>query len=654
MDFKRNPHTDFKDIDKLGKKEAAEEIRALREGINYHDHLYYVKDSPQIADAVYDKLFQRLQDLEEAFPNLKSGDSPTVRVGAEPVSQLKKIKHKVPLLSLQASLDEKNIESFLKTARKKAGIQPVKYVLEPKFDGLSVEVIYEKGRFKYGTTRGNGEVGEDISHNLKTIHALPLSLQHRDDAPATLAVRGEVFMPRDGFMALNKRRVEHDEEPFANPRNAAAGLMRQYKSRQVAGKPLSLFFYEILALDGELPPTHEEVLEQLSRWGLKTSPLNESASSLKQIENYHHKLAERRDHLDYEIDGIVIKVDDHNLREALGTRDRNPRWAIAWKFEPRKEVTQVEDIAVQVGRTGILTPVALLQPVDVGGVTLSRATLHNEGEVQRKDIRVGGRVRIIRAGDVIPEVEKRVVQPGRKRGKVFKMPKRCPVCNSQVVREGAYHLGAKAADQLVRREMVHNLADLYTLDTDDFKSLDGFAERSATQLYDAIQGAKEPRLDRFLFALGIPRVGRKVAKQLAGEFLSLEKLADASEGEIAKIPGIGAEVSAATANFFADDNNREVLERMHKSGVRVQSMPRRGKQPLKGKTFVFSGGLDKMTRDEAKEHVEALGARTTSSISGETDYLVVGEGPGSKLDEAKEKDVKRIDEKEFLKLLGDF
>lgn len=681
MDFKRNPDTHFKGIDKLGKKEATEEIRALREGINYHDHLYYVKDSPKISDAVYDKLFQRLQDLEEAFPNLRSGDSPTVRVGAEPVSQLKKIKHKVPLLSLQASLDEKNIESFLKTACKKADSQSIKYVLEPKFDGLSVEVIYEKGHFKYGTTRGNGEVGEDISHNLKTIHALPLSLQHRDDAPATLAVRGEVFMPRDGFMALNKRRVERDEEPFANPRNAAAGLMRQYKSRQVARKPLSLFFYEILALDGDLPPTHEEVLKQLSRWGLKTSPLNESASSLKQIEDYHRKLAERRDHLDYEIDGIVIKVNDHSLREALGTRDRNPRWAIAWKFEPRKEVTQVEDIAVQVGRTGILTPVALLQPVDIGGVTVSRATLHNEGEVQRKDIRVGDRVHIIRAGDVIPEVEERVKQSGRKRGEVFKMPKRCPVCNSEVVREGAYHLcaaglscaaqlrghiqhyaardamnidhlGEKAADQLVRREMVHNLADLYTLDTDDFKSLDGFAERSATQLYDAIQGAKKPRLDRFLFALGIPLVGRKVAKQLAGEFRSLEKLADASEWEIAKIPGIGLEVAAATANFFADDNNREVLERMRKSGVCVQSMPRHGKQSLKGKTFVFSGGLDKMTRDEAKERVEALGARTTSSISGETDYLVVGEDPGSKLDEAKEKGVKRLDEKEFLKLLG--
>ncbi len=677
MDFKKKPDTKFRKLDQLDKKEAAEEARALREGINYHDYLYYVKDAPKIADAVYDKLFQRLQDLEETFPEIKTDDSPTQRVGAEPVSQLKNIRHKAPLQSLQATLEADAVRAFLKSARDRANGQSIRFFLEPKFDGLSVEVVYEKGRFQYGTTRGNGEVGEDISHNLKTIRALPLSLQ--GTAPESLAVRGEVYMTRKGFTQLNKWRVEHGEEPFANPRNAAAGLMRQYESRRAAGKPLSVYFYEILAMDGDMLSCHRETLEQLDDWGLKTSPLNESASAFKQVELYHGRLAEERDDLDYEIDGIVIKVDDHKLREALGSRDRNPRWALAWKFEPREEITLVEDIVVQVGRTGILTPVALLQPVDVGGVTVSRATLHNAGEVARKDIRVGDRVRIIRAGDVIPEVEERVKRPGVKRGEPFAMPKRCPVCDAEVVQEGAYylctaglscpaqlagrithyaardamdidHLGQKAAEQLVERELVKSLADLYALKASDLESLEGFAERSAKQLHDAIQGAKGPRLDRFLYALGIPLVGRRVAGQLADEFRSLKKVMAADKREIQEISGIGPEIAAAAADFFADKSNRKVLERMRKSGMKVKSMPEREKQPLQGKTFVFSGALESFTRDEAKERVEALGARATSAVSGETDYLVLGENPGSKLDEAKERGVRCIDEDEFTEM----
>jgi len=680
MDFKKKPDTNFRELEKLDKKEAAEEARALREGINYHDHLYYVKDAPKIADAVYDKLFQRLQDLEEAFPEIKTDDSPTQRIGAEPVSRLEKIEHKAPLQSLQATLEADAVRAFLKSARDKAGKRSVRFILEPKFDGLSVEVVYEKGRFQYGTTRGNGEVGEDISHNLKTIRALPLALRDRDEAPESLALRGEVYMTRKGFTELNKQRVERGEGPFANPRNAAAGLMRQYESRRAAGKPLSVFFYEILATDGDMPPTHKETLEQLKDWGLKTSPLNESASSFADIEHYHGKLAEERDDLDYEIDGIVIKVDEHALRDTLGSRDRNPRWALAWKFEPREEVTLVEDIVVQVGRTGILTPVALLQPVDVGGVTVSRATLHNEREARRKDIRVGDRVRIIRAGDVIPEVEERVKRPGKKRGEPFEMPRHCPVCGAEVAREGAYrlctaglscpaqlrkrithyaardamdidHLGEKAAEQLVGRELVKNLADLYELEVDDLESLDGFAERSSRQLHDAIQAAKGPHLDRFLYALGIPLVGRRVAGQLADEFRSLEKIAAADKREIEEISGIGSEIAAAAADFFADRSNRKVLEHMHKSGLKVKSMPERKKQPLRGKTFVFSGALESFTRDEAREKVEALGGRATASVSGETDYLVLGENPGSKKDDAKKQGVRCIDEDEFKKML---
>lgn len=419
------------------------------------------------------------------------------------------------------------------------------------------------------------------------------------------------------------------------------------------------------------------MLERLSYWGLKTCPLNDSATSLKQIEQYHDKLAEQRDELDYEIDGIVIKVDDHVLREALGTRERSPRWALAWKFKPREKVTNVEHIVVQVGRTGILTPVALLQPVDVGGVTVSRATLHNEDEVHRKDIRVGDRVCIIRAGDVIPEVEAREKQAGKKRHRAFSMPDKCPVCHSKVVHEGAYylctaglsceaqltghiqhyaardamdinHLGEKTAKQLVQRGLVHNLADLYKLKVEDIQALEGFAERSTKQLYEAIQNAKEPQLDRFIYALGIRHVGQRAARDLARKFRTLKKLSKVSQQAIEIIPGIGEEIAESVAHFFKDKSNQDVLRRMHESGLKVQAMPQRRQQPLKDKTFVFTGSLENFTRDEAKERVEALGTRATSSVSSETDYVVVGKNPGSKLDEAKKHKVKRINENEFM------
>ncbi|KPP98879.1 NAD-dependent DNA ligase LigA [Marinobacter sp. HL-58] len=608
MDFRSKPDTNFRNIDDLTEKEAAEEARALRDGINYHDHLYYVKNAPKISDAVYDQLFQRLEDLEAAFPDLKTEDSPTVRIGAEPVSKLTKIRHAAPLLSLQATLECKAVESFLRTARDKSGTTSVRYCLEPKFDGLSVEVVYHDGRFKHGSTRGDGMVGEDISHNLKTIRSLPLCLQEADGASGRVAVRAEVYMSREGFVALNRQRVERGQDTFANPRNAAAGMMRQLESRNVAGKPFDIVFYEILAADSQLPPTHCEVLDQLSRWGLRVSPLNDSGSSLEDIRAFHQDLAKRRDVLDYEIDGIVVKVDDHGLRDELGNRHRNPRWAIAWKFEPCEEVTTVADIVVQVGRTGILTPVALLQPVDVGGVTVSRATLHNANEVRRKDIRVGDCVRVIRAGDVIPEIEKRIGQKGSKRAAPFSMPRRCPACGSKVQRKGAYylcnaglscpaqlvtrlqhfasrdamdikHLGEHTAAQLVERGLVHDLADLYGLTVEDLESLDGFAERSAKQLHDAIQGAKKPPLDRFLYALGIRHVGQRVARQLANEYGALESLAAAGQQDIGNIPDIGKETAESVADFFADHQNRDVLNRLYKAGMDVQPMPGKHRQP---------------------------------------------------------------------------
>lgn len=680
-DFKKKPSTDFKDIDSLSQEEARAEVEALREGIEYHDYLYYVKDQPEISDATYDTLFHRLQELEEAFVDLQSETSPTRRIGAPPVDKLKKVEHVATMLSLNAALEEKEVEDWFDFLRRNTKQEDLAFVLEPKFDGFSVEVVYKNGEFQYGATRGDGYEGEDISENLKTIGSLPLKLQKAKTRPDFLAVRAEVFMPKDGFQALNKERVEKGEEPFANPRNAAAGLMRQLDSKMVAGKPLDLVFYDILGQKGQEFDSDWQVLQEFPKWGLKTDPHNRRGSSLEDCQKYHEKLAGARDELDYEIDGIVIKLDDYQVREKLGVRQRSPRWALAWKFPPKKEVTILKDIAVQVGRTGMLTPVALLEPVDVGGVTVSRATLHNEDEVKKKDVRPGDKVRIERAGDVIPEVVERLPQPGKKRGREFSMPDKCPACGADVEREGAYYfcsahltcpaqvvgqlthyasreamniegLGEETARDLVRKDLVLNVADLYRLTVHDLLGLEGFAQKSAQQLYDAIQGAKKPRLDQFLYALGIRHVGRHLALVLARSFGTLESLTQADTDDLEKIPEVGPQIAASVVNFLSQKENQKILERLQEAGVEVQEMAVRQATPLEGKTFVFTGSLEKFTRQEARARVEALGGRATSSVSGETDFVVAGANPGSKLEEAREQKVKIIDEEKFLELIG--
>jgi len=682
MDFKKHPKTDFKDVNALSKEEAQEEIASLREGISYHDHLYYVKNKPKISDATYDKLFRRLQELEQAFPQLQSESSPTQRVGAAPVDELKDVRHAALMLSLNAALEEKDVGDFAAFVGRNTKKKKIAYVLEPKFDGLSVEVVYENGKFRYGATRGDGEIGEDISENLKTIRTVPLQLQEgKTPFPSFLSVRAEAFMHKQGFQALNKARIEKGQEPFANPRNAAAGTLRQLDPKNVADKPLDVFFYDILKAEGDGFSSHWTALNEFPRWGLPTCPSNERCFSLNKIKAYHQRHLKKRDELDYEIDGIVIKLDEYALREALGIRHRSPRWALAWKFPPKEEVTKLVDIIVQVGRTGILTPVALLEPVDVGGVTVSRATLHNEDEVRKKDVRPGDKVRVVRAGDVIPEVLERVKQPGKRRGKAFKMPAGCPACGSEVMKEGAYDicpaglscppqlsrrimhygsrdaldiagLGKKTAEALVEKGLVKNVADLYDLTTKDIMALDGFAEKSAAQLYDAIQGTKEPELDRFLYALGIRRVGQRVARILAEEYGSLHALKEAGEADLKTISEIGPEIAQSVVSFFNQEENRKVLKRLTEAGVRPKKKSA-GKKPqtLKGKTFVFTGKLENYTRQEAKRAVEDRGGRATSSVSKETDYVVVGEDPGIKLDEAKRHKVKILEEKGFSKLL---
>lgn len=683
MDYRKNPPKNFKDIDKLSKNQAKEEMDALWEGIDYHDYRYYVKNDPEISDSLYDKLYRRLQKLEEAFPELQSEDSPTQRVGAEPASKLKKVDHTSPMLSLNAALEEKEVKNFYDFVLRGIKQKRADFVLEPKFDGFSVEIVYEKGALKYGATRGNGEVGEDITRNLKTIHTVPMRLRKGKDTPDFLAVRGEVFMPKDGFQKLNKRRIENGEEPFANPRNAAAGTMRQLDPKNVADKPLDIVFYEILDISGSRPASHREVLKSFPEWGLKTDSHNKKCSSFQDIKTYYEKMAEEREDLEFDIDGIVINLDRYEQRENLGVRQRSPRWAFAWKFPPKEEVTRLEDIVVQVGRTGMLTPVALLQPVDVGGVTVSRATLHNEDEVRKKDVRPGDKVRIARAGDVIPEVVERVREPGKERGKEFSMPEKCPACGADVYKEGAYYfcsgklkcppqviggilhyasraalnidgLGEKTAQDMVAKDLVKDISDLYTLTKNDLLGLEGFADKSAGQLYDAIQESKSPKLDRFLYALGIRHVGERAARILAREYGSLENVRKADKEDLIKIPEIGPEIADSVTEFFSQDENIKVLEKFDKTGVKVQEMKKKQSRSgeLKGKTLVFTGKLEDYSRQEAEDQVERKGGRATSSVSSETDYVVAGEDPGSKYDEAQKQNIKIIDEKEFKKIIG--
>ena len=679
--YKKTPFPDFKDIGKMSEKEAKKEVEMLRESIEYHNHLYYVENDPKISDSKYDRLLHRLMDIEENFPDLQSDISPTRKVGAPPVDRLEKMEHAAPMLSLNSSNKKEAVHDFVKFIRDAADGKETVLVLEPKLDGLSVEVKYENGTFQYGVTRGDGETGEDVSENVKTIGPLPLKLRKNSGHPDDLSVRGEIFMEKTGFQDMNKERIEQGKEPFANARNAAAGIIRQLDPTKVANKPLDIHFYEILNSRDHEFDSHWKMLKSFPEWGLKTSPEIQRTSSLDEIDQYYNHMAEKREKLAYEIDGVVIKLDDRNLREKLGSRRRSPRWAFAWKFQPQKETTTLRDIIIQVGRTGILTPVALLDPVEVGGVTISRATLHNEDEAQKKEVQPGDRVRIIRAGDVIPEVSERVEKGHKKNRKAFKMPDQCPVCQTKVMREGAHvicpaglsceaqlkgslthftsqqgmniqNLGPKIIEQMVQREMIQNIPDLYALDKGDLESLDGFAKKSAKKLHEAIQASKTPNLDAFLYALGIRHVGRHMASVLARAFSSLEGIRDATAEELLEIQEVGPEIAESVSHFFGARKNREMLKRLKQHGVKVQDVQQETSQKLKGKTFVLTGELEAFTRDEAKEKIELLGGRATSSVSDQTSYLVVGDEPGKKLDEAGKKNIDILNEKEFLDLIN--
>jgi DNA ligase (NAD+) len=667
--------------------EILAKLIALRNEVRRHDYLYYVKDRPEISDSEYDRLFREMLELEQAHPELVTPDSPSQRVGAPPLQELLKVPHEQPMLSLDSIVEESEVLAFDQRMKRELETLSVEYSAEPKFDGLSVELVFNRGVFTRGATRGDGTTGEDVTINLRTIRSLPLQLRAQSILPDHLVVRGEVYMRLDDFQVLNRRMTERGGDAFANPRNAASGSLRQLDSTITATRPLVVTCYEIMAVSGSVPPTHWDELETLAQWGL---PIPERehrrlCPSIDDVMAFHRETESLRDQLPYEIDGVVVKVNRRDWQSRIGMKSRSPRWAIAYKFAPRKEITVVQAIVVSVGRTGILTPVALLKPVEVGGVTISRATLHNADEVARKDIRVNDTVKVERAGDVIPAITERIPVPGEQRSNSFCMPDHCPVCGSSVAREGAYFyctgqlvcgaqlkgaiehfaskhalniegLGKKTVAQLVGQGLVRSLDDLYRLTKDDLIRLDGFADRSATLLLESIAGSKTVPLDRFLMGLGIRQVGQHIAKVLAREFGSLNEILSADRERLQHIREIGPEISDSLVAYCAEPRNRNVITQLQESGVQVApgmaTGDHRTKSPLAGKTFVFTGGLDHFTRTDAQQAVEAAGARLASSVSKKTSYVVVGRDPGSKLEQARTLGVTILTEQEFASLVG--
>ncbi|MBD3425722.1 MAG: NAD-dependent DNA ligase LigA [Candidatus Omnitrophica bacterium] len=660
-------------------KDIEKRIRKLRDEIKRHNRLYYTKGRPEISDSEYDRMMDELKKLEEAHPEYASSDSPTRTVGAPIPDKFKKIEHVSPMLSLESIRSEKELEHFAQTCARDAEAA-VRYVCEPKLDGLSIELVYEGGRFTRGSTRGDGFTGEDVTLNLRTIPSVPRRLK-TDNSPSRLAVRGEVMMHIKDFQELNKSRIAEGKEPFANPRNVAAGSMRQLDWRITAQRKLTVYCYRILEITGESPETQEEALRMLEELGFRISPKVRSFTDAAGIIEYHHKLEKQREELDYEIDGIVVKVNSFSQQKKLGTRTTNPKWAVAYKFKPRRELTRAEDITVQVGRTGVLTPLALLQPVEVGGVTVSRATLHNMDQVEKLGIKIGDWVRVERAGDVIPYISEVLKEKRTGKEKDFRMPDKCPSCGSGIVKEDVFYrcpnglscpaqlkeaithysskgavdiegLSDKTVELLYEKGLIGSISDIYRLERDELLSLEGWKQKRTDNLLRAIDKAREVPLDRFIYGLGIRNVGKHIATLLASKFGSIENLAKAGKDELTDIKEIGPEIAESITDFFSEKRNTLEIENLRKCGVTIKKKKKPEKGKLLNKKVLFTGSLQKMKRDQAKRLVESEGGEAASSVSGELDYLVVGEKPGSKLDKARKKGIKILTEEEFLDLIG--
>jgi DNA ligase (NAD+) len=665
------------------------EIEKLRQEIRHHEHRYYVLNDPEISDFEFDKLMRRLEELERRHPELVTPDSPSQRVGGQPAEEFPKVRHAVPMLSLDNTYSVDELRDFDRRVRELSGRSKIAYVAELKLDGLSMALTYEDGALARGVTRGDGKEGEDVTANVKTIRSVPLRLDPTKlDAlfrgrarPKRFEVRGEVIMSRAAFDQLNAQREAAGEPKFSNPRNSAAGTMRLLDPKPVAERRLDMYLYQVLVNGGAPLPEHWQVLEGLAQAGFKVNPQRRLCPSMDELLDFIQDWESKRDRLEYEIDGIVVKVNDTRLWDELGRTAKSPRWAIAFKYPARQATTVVNAIRAQVGRTGTLTPVADLEPVDVGGVTVSHATLHNMDEIERLGVKIGDSVLIQRAGEVIPQVVKVVKQAPE--GREFRMPKKCPVCGGDVFRaqgEVAYRcvnaacpaklkesllhfarrramnidgLGEALVDQLVDHGMVKDVADLYTLTHEQVAELERMGDKSASNLLEEIENSKRADLARVVFALGVPFVGERTAQLLAEHFGSLDKLAVASREELEEVFEVGPKVSEGVARFFREKRNQEVLAKLRQAGVRPEQ-PRaagEGPRPLAGKTFVLTGTLPTYSRDQAQRMIEEAGGRVTGSVSKKTDYVVAGAEPGSKLDKARSLGVKAIDEGELLKLL---
>jgi len=673
--------------------EVTRRAAQLRKQIAEYDYWYYVQDSPRVPDAEYDKLFRELQALETQHPELLTPDSPTQRVGGKPLDMFQPVRHVVPMLSIRTETDisDQGAVAFDMRVRRELGLSdndpPIEYVCELKFDGLAINLRYEQGRLVQAATRGDGETGEDVTQNVRTIHQIPLRLE--GGCPAVLEVRGEVYMRRDAFEKYNERQREQGLPALVNPRNGAAGSIRQLDPALAARRPLRFFAYGLgEKVEGwDWRATHKEVLDQLAAWGFPVNHECRVVQGAQGLVEFHRRIEAMRDSLPFDIDGVVYKVNSIALQEKLGFVSREPRWAVAHKFPAEEQLTVLRDIEIQVGRTGKLTPVAKLEPVFVGGTTVSNATLHNEGEIRRKDVHIGDTVIVRRAGDVIPEVVGVLAERRPADARAFVMPTTCPVCGSHVVREegeadarctgglfcaaqrkqAILHfagrramdiegLGDKLVEQLVDEKIIHSLPDLYRLDTATLAALERMAEKSAQNIVAALKKSQSTTLNRFLFALGIRHVGESTAKDLARHFGTLDAIMQAGAEQLLAVPDVGPVVAQSIVDFFGEAHNREVVQQLRALGVHWAEHEGVSTQvlPLSGKTFVLTGTLASMSRDEAKSRLEALGAKVAGSVSKKTDCVVAGAEAGSKLDKARELNVPVWDEQQLLEQLKEY
>ena len=661
-------------------------IEELREKIRYHNYRYYVLNDPVISDAEYDQLMKELIELEKKYPQYITASSPTQRVGIEPVSEFSTVRHITPMFSLSNAFSDEELIAFDQRIKKLVPQQKIDYVVEMKIDGLAIALVYENGIFIRGATRGDGITGEEITSNLRTIKTIPLKL-FGEDIPSRIEVYGEVYMKRSDFEKLNEERMKNEESLFANPRNASAGSVRQLDPRITAQRPLDTFIYRATFPEGNKFKNHIEVLNYLKKIGFKINPHIKLCQDIKESINYSQEWIEKKEDLDYEIDGMVIKVNSLSLREEMGSTTRSPRWAIAYKFPAQQTTTKVRDIIVQVGRTGALTPVAILDPVKISGSVVQRATLHNEDEIKRKDVRIGDTVLIQKAGEVIPEVVKVILEKRTGQEKEFVFPSECPVCGSKVfrpegevvsrcnsltcpaqIKERIRHfasrdamdiegLGPAIIDQLVEKGLIRDISDLYFLKRDDLISLERMAEKSADNLLDAIEKSKKKSLVNLIYGLGIRYVGVHTSEVITRYYPTLDKFKKASLEELIEINEIGPKIAESIVLFFREKENLAIIERLRSAGLNFGQEEEKGRkekrtQILAGKQFVLTGTLREFTRTQAKEIISKLGGRVTGSVSKKTDYVVAGEDPGSKYQKAQKIGVPIINEEEFKKIIA--